>query len=139
MGADGCIADIRKLVIEAGRLDAVLIWKSITRCFFLEWARNSHLRLERIEMNAVMDFIRAASPWVAMGLLLAIFAARSARRKNGQKKAQENCGMEGMCLGMCLGTAIGTALGNNTGIGISLGMLIGLAIGSCMHKEDPEK
>ena len=28
-------------------------------------------------MNAVMDFIRAASPWVAMGLLLAIFAARS--------------------------------------------------------------
>lgn len=91
-------------------------------------------------MENVFDFIRAAAPWVAMGLLLAIFAVRSAAKK---KKGQEvDYGTEGMCLGMCFGTAIGTSLGGNTGIGISLGMLMGLAIGSFIKKEkdsDDEK
>ena len=85
-------------------------------------------------MEAVFDFLRAALPWVAMGLLLAVFAARSAGRKKKEKEIN-NYGTEGMCLGMCFGTAIGTALGNNTGIGISLGMLLGLAIGSSIKKE----
>ena len=72
-----------------------------------------------------------------MGLLLAVFFARSA----GKKKVEEqpdNYGTTGMCLGMCFGTAIGTALGNNTGIGISLGMLIGLAIGTSIKKEEAD-
>ena len=86
-------------------------------------------------MKAVFDFIRAALPWVAMGLLLAVFAARSAGRKKKEKEI-DNYGTEGMCLGMCFGTAIGTALGNNTGIGISLGMLLGLAVGSSIKKEE---
>ena len=92
-------------------------------------------------MEAIIDFIRAALPWVAMGLLLAVFAARSAGRKKKEKEI-DNYGTEGMCLGMCFGTAIGTALGNNTGIGISLGMLLGLAVGSSIKKEgqdDDEK
>lgn len=85
-------------------------------------------------MEAVFDFLRVALPWVAIGLFLAVFFARSA----GKKKKEEQCddyGTEGMCLGMCFGTAIGTALGNNTGIGISLGMLLGLAIGTGIKKE----
>ena len=86
-------------------------------------------------MEAIIDFIRAALPWVAMGLLLAVFAARSAGRKMKEKEI-DNYGTEGMCLGMCFGTAIGTALGNNTGIGISLGMLLGLAVGSSIKKEE---
>ena len=86
-------------------------------------------------METVFDFIRAALPWVAMGLLLAVFAARSAGRKKKEKEI-DNYGTEGMCLGMCFGTAIGTALGNNTGIGISLGMLLGLAVGSSIKKEE---
>ena len=69
-----------------------------------------------------------------MGLLRAVFAARSIRRKNGRKKPQENCGTEGMCFGMCLGTTLGTAWGDNAGRGISLGMLVGLAIGTCIPK-----
>ena len=85
-------------------------------------------------MEAVFDFLRAALPWVAIGLLLAVFAARSARKKK-EEQPQGDYGTEGMCLGMCFGTAIGTSLGNNTGIGITLGMLIGLAIGSCIKKE----
>lgn len=86
-------------------------------------------------MEAVFDFLRAALPWIAVGLLLAVFFARSAGKKKKEEQT-DNYGTEGMCLGMCLGTAIGTSLGNNTGIGISLGMLIGLAIGTCIRKED---
>ena len=92
-------------------------------------------------MEAVFDFLRAALPWIAIGLLLAVFFARSAGKKKKEKEI-DNYGTEGMCLGMCFGTAIGTALGNNTGIGISLGMLLGLAVGSSIKKEgqdDDEK
>ena len=32
-------------------------------------------------MENILDFIRAALPWIAMGLLLAIFSARSAAKK----------------------------------------------------------
>lgn len=88
-------------------------------------------------MENVLDFLRAAMPWVAMGLLLAVFAARSAKKKTDEEQT-DNYGTEGMCLGMCFGTAIGTSLGNNTGIGICLGMLLGLAIGSGIKKEDSE-
>lgn len=88
-------------------------------------------------MNEVLDFLRAALPWIAIGLLLAVFAARGAKKKN-KKEQTGDYGTEGMCLGMCLGTAIGTALGNNTGIGISLGMLIGLAIGTSIKKEEQD-
>ena len=84
-------------------------------------------------MDTVFAFLRAALPWVAIGLLLAVFAARSAGKK--KEKQDDNYGTEGMCLGMCFGTAIGTAIDNNTGIGITLGMLLGLAIGSCIKKE----
>lgn len=85
-------------------------------------------------MNAVLEFIRAAAPWVAAGLAVAILAVRGAVRKRKGKKQDDNCCMEGMCLGMCSGTAIGTALGDNTGIGLSLGMLIGLAVGTLIPK-----
>ena len=86
-------------------------------------------------MNAVFDFLRAALPWIKVGLLLAVFFARNARKKKNEEQTGDY-GTEGMCWGMCLGTAIGTSLGNHTGIGISLGMLIGLAIGTCCKKEN---
>ena len=85
-------------------------------------------------MENVIDFLRVALPWIAIGLFLAVFFARSAGNKKKEKEI-DKYGTEGMCLGMCFGTAIGTALGNNTGIGISLGMLIGLAIGTGIKKE----
>ena len=87
-------------------------------------------------MENFFAFAKAALPWVAMGLLLAVFCARGAgKKKSGKEEKTENYGTEGMCLGMCFGTAIGTALGNNTGLGISLGMLIGLAIDSAIEKK----
>ena len=84
-------------------------------------------------MENVFDFLRTAMPWIAIGLLLAVFFVRGAKKK---KEQTGDYGTEGMCLGMCLGTAIGTSLGKDTGIGISLGMLIGLAIGTCIKKEN---
>lgn len=90
-------------------------------------------------MNSILDFIRAAAPWVAMGLLVVILAVRSAARKQKGRKQEDTYELEGLCLGMCLGTAIGTALGNNTGLGISIGMLAGLAAGMCIPKRtEPE-
>ena len=86
-------------------------------------------------MEAIIDFLRAAMPWIAVGLLLAVFFAKYAGKKKKEEQP-DNYGTTGMCLGMCFGTAIGTALGNNTGIGISLGMLIGLAIGTSIKKEE---
>ena len=85
-------------------------------------------------MEPVLDFLRAALPWIAVGLALAVLCARGAGKAR-KKEPASDYGTEGMCLGMCLGTAIGTSLGNNTGIGISLGMLIGLAVGTCIKKE----
>lgn len=82
----------------------------------------------------MLDFIRAATPWVLIGLSLALFFAGSANRKPDEKP-RGNFGAVGMCIGMCIGTALGSALWNNTGLGISMGMLVGLAIGSCIQKE----
>lgn len=36
-------------------------------------------------MDSILDFFQAASPWVAMGLLLAIFFVRSAVKKKKGK------------------------------------------------------
>ena len=85
-------------------------------------------------MENVIDFLRVALPWIAIGLFLAVFFARSAGNKKKEKEI-DNYGTEGMCLGMCFGTAIGAALGNNTGIGITLGMLLGLAVSTGIKKE----
>ena len=54
-------------------------------------------------MENVFDFLRAALPWIVMGLLLAVFAARSAGKKKKEKEI-DNYGIEGMCLGMCFDT-----------------------------------
>ena len=90
-------------------------------------------------MNSILDFIRGAAPWVAMGLLVVILAVRIVARKKNGRKQEDTYELEGLCLDMCLGTAIGTALGNNTGLGISIGMLAGLAIGMCIPKQaEPE-
>ena len=86
-------------------------------------------------MGNVFDFLRAALPWIVIGLTLAVFCVRSERKKK-EKDTCDHYGTEGMCLGMCFGTAIGTSLWNNTGIGISLGILIGLAVGSSIKKKE---
>ena len=86
-------------------------------------------------MEPVFDFLRAALPWIAVGLALAVLCARGAGKAK-KKEPASDYGTEGMCLGMCFGTAIGTAFGNNIAIGLPLGMLFGLAIGSSIKEEE---
>lgn len=42
---------------------------------------------EYVTMEAIIDFLRAALPWIAIGLLLAVFAARNAGRKKKEKES----------------------------------------------------
>ena len=37
-------------------------------------------------MEAVLDFLHAALPWISIGLLLAVFFARSARKKKDEQQ-----------------------------------------------------
>lgn len=83
-------------------------------------------------MNKFYDFMSAALLWIALGLLLAIFFARTA---NGTKK-EEDHGSEGMALGMCFGVALSTALHINVGLGMMAGMVLGLLVGSGIEKID---
>ena len=85
-------------------------------------------------METVLDFIMAALPWLAMGLMVAIFADRENSRKNNPEK-EDNYGSEGMALGMCFGTAIASVMKQDIGPGISIGMLMGLAAGTSMKKK----
>ncbi len=86
-------------------------------------------------MKGASDFMGAALPWIAMGLLPAILFARSVGRKKDGEKRDEH-GSEGMALGMCFGTALATALGINVGIGMMAGMVLGLLVGSSIEIKD---
>ena len=89
-----------------------------------------------IAMSGFKEFIRAASPWVAMGLLVAILVIQgAASTKNAKDGTVENYGMDGMSLGMCFGLLISVMFGDYTCVGLSIGMLVGMAVGLSVHKE----
>ena len=41
-------------------------------------------------MENIFDFMSAALPWIAMGLLLAVFFARAAHRKKEKEKKEDH-------------------------------------------------
>ena len=87
-------------------------------------------------MENVISFLRAAAPWISIGLLVAFLCVRPAVRKD---TAGNDYAAEGMCAGMCLGMALGSLTGSsNSGLGASLGMLFGLVFGLCTHKKGNE-
>ena len=86
-------------------------------------------------MNNFFEFMRAALPWIAMGLLLAVFSARGVSRKKDKEK-KEDYGSEGMALGMCFGVAMASALQIDVSLGLTVGMLLGLVAGSGMEKKN---
>ena len=86
-------------------------------------------------MENVLAFLRAAAPWISLGLLVAFFCVRPTVKKGKSKSAEGDYAVDGMCFGMCVGMAVGSLIGDgNGGLGTSLGMLIGLAVGLCIHK-----
>lgn len=81
-------------------------------------------------MENVLAFLRAAAPWISLGLLVAFFCVRPAVKKGKCEYAENDYAVDGMCIGMCVGMTVGSLIGDgNGGLGTSLGMLIGLAIG----------
>lgn len=94
------------------------------------------------------DFFRAAFPWVAIGLSLAIvFVNASKHRKDkakggnssreGKKNDEyDNYMAEGMSFGMCIGVTLGSIGFIDLSMGISLGMVIGLVCGMNIKKKD---
>ena len=96
-------------------------------------------------MKNFTDFLSAALPWLCMGLMLAIFFAKSASRKPSEtkekksKEAKEDYGTVGMSIGMCFGVALESSLGITRGLGMLAGMLLGLAVGSSMEKKEDDK
>ncbi len=88
-------------------------------------------------MEHFIAFIGAALPWIAMGLLLAMFFARSAGHRNGKEKL-EVYRDEGIAFGMCLGIALATALHFNVCLGIVAGMLLGLIAGPAKEKKNDD-
>ena len=77
---------------------------SVPFALLLVFQKSEQVKGDNLVEN-VFDFLRAALPWIVMGLLLAVFAARSAGRKKKEKEI-DNYGIEGMCLGMCFGMAV---------------------------------
>ncbi len=90
--------------------------------------------VKQIQMNSVYGFAGAALPWIAIGLLWAVYFAITAKRKKTQKKEEDNSS-EGMYIGMCFGVAVAAALHINISIGMMLGMLLGFLIGLTTEKE----
>ena len=80
-------------------------------------------------MNNFFEFMGAAQPWIAMGILLAAFFAREAKRKKDNEE-NEDYGSEGTATGMCFGVAMSTALHINVGICMMAGMVLGPVAGS---------
>ena len=85
-------------------------------------------------LGNIVDFMSAALPWIAMGLLLAIFFAKAAHMKKKDEKKEDHAS-EGMALGMCFGVALSTALHINVGLGLMAGMVLGLLVGSEIKKK----
>ena len=61
------------------------------------------------------DFVRAAAPWVAMGLCAAVLAVRGAMHKETKEKQSGDSAAEGMCLGMLTGLSAGMCIPKKSG------------------------
>ena len=88
-------------------------------------------------MNAILDFVRAAFPWVLAGVAVVVLCVRHSKQQN-REEARQDYSAEGMCLGMCLGVTMATTFGGmeNLGLGLSLAMLVSMARWAAMrHKK----
>lgn len=88
-------------------------------------------------MTEFLEFLKAALPWVLIGLALALYVAAMARqaqmRKSGTKFT-ENRISEGVCFGLCVGIAMGTSDVLDLPLAIGIGALLGELIGMCIKK-----
>lgn len=67
-------------------------------------------------MNAILDFVRAAFPWVLAGVAVAVLCVLHSKQQN-REEARQDYSAEGMCLGMCLGVTMATTFGGMENLG----------------------
>ena len=93
------------------------------------------------------DFLKAALPWVIMGLCIAFCGANYFGKKRSkaasdtseqqETNAQADTYMtEGMCYGLCLGMCFSSLLNQGLAIGICLGAAAGMFIGMRIPKKN---
>lgn len=88
----------------------------------------------------MLDFVKAAFPWVIIGITIAVFAATRTRLKKQKADQADGKGeygnyqSEGLCIGMCIGVAFGTTGICDLATGLGLGMLLGMMIGTSIQK-----
>lgn len=75
----------------------------------------------------MIEFIKAATPWVTIGLCIIVLCVTHIRNKKKGKAAECNYMTEGMCLGLCVATAINKEW-------MALGVLVGMVIGTLIKK-----
>lgn len=77
----------------------------------------------------MLEFIKAALPWVCIGMCIALCAVNFAADRKARKedKKHGNFITEGMCVGMLFSVALGAEF-------IPVGMLLGMTVGMCIKK-----
>lgn len=88
------------------------------------------------------DFIRAALPWIVLGIAVAVAAVQISMQKAG-RYGEEGKGVPsggnymtvGMCLGLCVGCVFGTTGAVPLSDGLSFGMMAGMVIGICIKRK----
>lgn len=83
-------------------------------------------------MENIKDFISAALPFVAMGVMIAVYAANRERLRNDKAVGRRMAG--GMCIGVFLGLVLAAVLQFEAGLGASVGMMTGATIGMLVGK-----
>lgn len=69
-------------------------------------------------MNAILDFVRAAFPWVLAGVAVVVLCVRHSKQQNREEPRQDYSA-EGICLGMCLGVTMATTFGGMENLGLA--------------------
>lgn len=99
----------------------------------------------------MFDFLKAAFPWVIMGIAVIVLTCHHSKAKRqcdaegaAEADSEEKAGSEkpesgdrmteGMSIGMCFGAAIGSSGICDLATGISLGMLLGMVVGMYIKK-----
>lgn len=78
----------------------------------------------------MMEFIKAALPWVLLGLALAFFAVNSAKEKDEGKGKKNRDMARNMALGILIGVVLGLLGVLDYATGISIGALWGIILGN---------
>lgn len=80
----------------------------------------------------MLDFVKSASSFVLLGLVIIVLYADS---QDSMLHKDKDHLVEGMIIGVCISAALATSLNLDLGLWMSLGMLCGEICGICWKKK----